>query len=82
MRDFVLESEMAEKMREGGVMTAGEPNAGRAGTRGHKPQTHRAQQKAITQGLRRFFDSVASEPVPDEFLAILQKIDGKKDADA
>jgi hypothetical protein len=83
--DSVLEYEMAEKMREGGVVTAGDPNAtaaGRTGTRGHKPQTHRAQQKAITQGLRRFFDSVASEPVPDEFMAILQKIDGKKDADA
>jgi hypothetical protein len=76
---------MADKMREGGVVTAGDPNANtvsRAGTRTSKPQTHRAQQKAITQGLRRFFDSVASEPVPDEFMALLQKIDGKKDADA
>ncbi|MGN6147945.1 MAG: NepR family anti-sigma factor [Rhizomicrobium sp.] len=75
---------MADKMREGTVVTAGDPNAtmSRAGTRGPKPQTHRAQQKAITQGLRRFFDSVASEPVPDEFMALLQKIDGKKDADA
>jgi hypothetical protein len=75
---------MADKIREGGVVTAGDPNATAAGqgSRGHKPQTHRAQQKAITQGLRRFYDSVASEPVPDEFLAILQKIDGKKESDA
>lgn len=76
---------MADKIREGGAVTAGDPNTnatGRQGTRGPKPQTHRAQQKAITQGLRRFFDSVASEPVPEEFMALLQKIDGKKDADA
>ena len=74
---------MADKMRESAtveaVMTAGIPKEP-SGRRGSKPQTHRAQQKAITQGLRRFFDNVASEPVPDEFMALLQKIDGKKDA--
>lgn len=76
---------MADKIREGGVVTAVDPAAnpaGRTANRMPKPQTHRAQQKAITQGLRKFFDSVASEPVPDEFMALLQKIDGKKDADA
>ena len=74
---------MADKIREGGVVSAIDPTAPqRTGTRAPKPQTHRAQQKAITQGLRKFFDSVASEPVPDEFMALLQKIDGKKDADA
>lgn len=80
---------MADKVREGGMTgraalsaeVADRPRDG-AGRRVSKPQTHRAQQKAITQGLRRFFDSVASEPVPDDFMAILQKIDGKKDADA
>lgn len=77
---------MADKMREGaimeqGVLTAAAPRE-MPGRRGSKPQTHRAQQKAITQGLRRFFDSVASEPVPEEFMAILHKIDGKKDGDA
>jgi Anti-sigma factor NepR len=75
---------MADKIRESGVMEEVAPATGpaKAERRASKPQTHRAQQKAITQGLRRFFDSVASEPVPDEFLAILQKIDGKKEADA
>jgi Anti-sigma factor NepR len=80
---------MADKVREGAIMEQGVLVAGAAdrpkdlsGRRVSKPQTHRAQQKAITQGLRRFFDSVASEPVPDEFMAILQKIDGKKDMDA
>jgi len=76
---------MADKIREGGVVTAVNPSASAAAhTAGRtpKPQTHRAQQKAITQGLRKFFDSVASEPVPDEFMTLLHKIDGKKESDA
>jgi len=76
---------MADKIREGGVVTAVDPTANAAARpagRTSKPQTHRAQQKAITQGLRKFFDSVASEPVPDEFMALLHKIDGKKESDA
>ena len=74
---------MAEKIREGGTVSATDQTAsGRTGSHGPKPQTHRAQQKAITQGLRKFFDTVASEPVPDEFMALLQKIDGKKESDA
>ena len=76
---------MADKIREGGVVTAVDPTANaaaRTAGRTSKPQTHRAQQKAITQGLRKFFDSVASEPVPDEFMALLHKIDGKKESDA
>lgn len=35
----------------------------------------KAHQKAITRGLRNFFDSVAAEPVPDEFMALLRKMD-------
>ncbi|MBS0273158.1 MAG: hypothetical protein JSR55_01885 [Proteobacteria bacterium] len=76
---------MADKIREGGAVTSADPAASaavRTASRTAKPQTHRAQQKAITQGLRKFFDSVASEPVPDEFMALLQKIDGKKESDA
>lgn len=80
---------MADKVREsvmmGPAVLTAEPAdrpKERLGRRISKPQTHRAQQKAITQGLRRFFDSVVSEPVPAEFTALLHKIDGKKDADA
>jgi len=36
---------------------------------------YKAQQKAITRGLRRFFDSVAAEPVPDDFMELLRKMD-------
>jgi len=36
---------------------------------------YKAQQKAITRGLRKFFDTVAAEPVPDEFVALLKKMD-------
>lgn len=76
---------MADKMRESAALSTIDPvtNApGRPAVRTSKPQTHRAQQKAITQGLRKFFDSVVSEPVPDEFMALLRKIDGKKEEGA
>ena len=38
----------------------------------------RAHQKAIGQGLRKFFNAVVSEPIPDEFLVLLQKMDADK----
>ncbi len=38
-------------------------------------QKYKAHQKAITRGLRTFYDAVAAEPVPDEFMAILRKMD-------
>jgi len=40
---------------------------------------YKAHQKAITRGLRSFFDAVASEPVPDEFMAMLRKMDESKE---
>jgi hypothetical protein len=43
-----------------------------------KGSERRAHQKAITQGLRKFFDTVAAEPVPDEFLELLRKMDDGK----
>ena len=39
----------------------------------------RAHQKAIGQGLRKFFNAVVSEPIPDEFLALLKQMDDGKD---
>ena len=38
----------------------------------------RAHQKAIGQGLRKFFNAVVAEPIPDEFLILLQKMDEDK----
>jgi hypothetical protein len=43
----------------------------------------RARQRAIGRELRRIYDDVVQEPVPDDFLDLLKKIDeskGKKDA--
>ncbi|HEX3666676.1 MAG TPA: NepR family anti-sigma factor [Rhizomicrobium sp.] len=37
----------------------------------------RARQRAIGRELRRMYDNVAKEPVPDDFLDLLQKIDDK-----
>lgn len=39
----------------------------------------RAHQKAIGQGLRKFFNAVASEPIPDEFIILLQKLDDREE---
>lgn len=35
----------------------------------------RARQRAIGRELRRLYDNVAKEPVPDDFLELLRKID-------
>ena len=42
----------------------------------------RARQRAIGRELRRMYDDVVQEPVPDDFIDLLKKIDeskGKKD---
>jgi hypothetical protein len=40
-----------------------------------KARLIRARQRAIGRELRRMYDSVAKEPVPEEFLDLLHKID-------
>jgi hypothetical protein len=35
----------------------------------------KARQRAIGRELRRVYDNIAQEPVPDDFLDLLQKID-------
>lgn len=40
-----------------------------------KSKTIKARQRAIGRELRRIYDDVASEPVPDEFLDLLRKMD-------
>jgi len=46
-----------------------------------KARAIRARQRAIGRELRRMYDGVAQEPVPDEFMDLLRQIDesgGKK----
>jgi hypothetical protein len=38
----------------------------------------RARQRAIGRELRRAFDEVAQEPVPDEFMDLLRQIDERQ----
>jgi hypothetical protein len=49
-----------------------------------KNRAIRTRQRAIGRELRRMFDEVAKEPVPDDFLDLLRKIDsgesGKSDS--
>ncbi len=42
-----------------------------------KARAIRARQRVIGRELRRIYDAVAQEPVPDEFLDLLKKIDAK-----
>ncbi len=39
----------------------------------------RSRQRAIGHELRRMFDDVTREPVPQEFLELLKQIDGKNE---
>lgn len=40
-----------------------------------KARNIRARQRAIGRELRRIYDNVAKEPVPEDFLELLHKID-------
>ncbi len=42
-----------------------------------KNRTVRARQRAIGRELRRMYDDVAREPVPDDFMDLLKEIDNK-----
>ena len=40
-----------------------------------KSRAIRARQRAIGRELRRMYDDVAQEPIPDDFMDLLRKID-------
>ena len=40
-----------------------------------KSRSIRARQRALGREIRRMFDGVVKEPVPDEFLELLRRID-------
>jgi hypothetical protein len=44
-----------------------------------KNRTIRVRQRAIGRELRRIFDNVVNEPVPDEFMNLLQKMDEREE---
>ena len=74
---------MSDKSREGQAVDkpfAAAASTAPVGERRTAPKNNdrRAHQKAITQGLRKFFDSVAAEPLPSEFLDLLKKMDEEK----
>ena len=46
-----------------------------------KARAIRARQRVIGRELRRMFDAVAQEPVPDDFLDLLQRMDAKDEAE-
>ena len=44
-----------------------------------KTRAIRARQRAIGRELRRMYDDVAQEPVPDDFMDLLRRIDEADD---
>lgn len=42
---------------------------------GEKARAIRARQRAIGRELRRMYDDVAQEPIPEDFMDLLRKID-------
>jgi hypothetical protein len=44
-----------------------------------KNRTIRARQRALGRELRRMYDNVAREPIPDDFTDLLSKLDERKD---
>ena len=44
-----------------------------------KSRAIRARQRAIGRELRRMYDDVAQEPVPDDFMDLLRQIDEAED---
>ncbi len=44
-----------------------------------KARAIRARQRAIGRELRRMYDDVAQEPVPDDFMDLLRQIDENND---
>jgi hypothetical protein len=47
-----------------------------------KNRVIRVRQRAIGRELRRMYDNVVKEAVPDDFLSLLQKIDEHEDSRA
>ena len=45
-----------------------------------KARAIRARQRVIGRELRRMYDDVAQEPIPDDFLDLLRRIDDAEDA--
>jgi hypothetical protein len=72
------ESSMSDKTSEGTERVPPLPDQRLADPKAAAKNERRAHQKAITQGLRKFYDSVAAEPVPDEFMDLLRKLDDPK----
>ncbi|HSZ11555.1 MAG TPA: NepR family anti-sigma factor [Rhizomicrobium sp.] len=74
---MVLSVQRNLAMQSANAMVSEEDNPER-----EKARAIRARQRAIGRELRRMFDEVAQEPVPQDFLELLNKIDegqaGKK----
>ncbi len=74
MGSKIRENEALDPQESIPKLTAGHPDTAHATI----SRAHRMHQKAIAQGLRKYFDSVAAEPIPEDFLDLLAKLDTEK----
>lgn len=74
MGSKIHENEALDPLESVSKLTAGHPDTARSTI----SREHRMAQKAIAQGLRKYFDSVAAEPIPEDFLDLLAKLDTEK----
>lgn len=68
---------MRERSSNGIAMASSSNSPSASGGNGNKPNmtnSQKAQHDAITKGLKAFYDTVAAEPVPEEFTKLLKKL--------
>jgi hypothetical protein len=74
MGSKIRENEALDPLETVSKLTGGHPETAHSTI----SRAHRMHQKAIAQGLRKYFDSVAAEPIPEDFLDLLAKLDTEK----
>jgi len=75
MADKLRSSVEAESIRPVLPLATAQPEPAAGSAASPKHADRRAYQKAIGQGLRKYFNAVVSEPIPEEFLDLLNKMD-------
>ena len=73
MRDFPAKT--ASDQGSTGMSQQWETTVSNEDKPNEKARAIRARQRAIGRELRRMYDDVAQEPVPDDFMDLLRKID-------
>ncbi|MGY9105674.1 MAG: NepR family anti-sigma factor [Alphaproteobacteria bacterium] len=68
---------ISNKLAEGGGKTALQDE--KTPLQKNKNTDIRARQRAIGRELRRMYDEIAQEPIPEDFLELLRQLDAKSE---